>query len=134
MPGSVVVDASIIPCVQSLRQRRHLRMTLPSSTYTHPETFLSGVLGKRRLRAQEMARSFILNRRAMQGLLLFDTAGLRPVPGMLPAMVLMLPPAMVKAHNRADPGRNVAEYDPGTDAAWRAAPPHLVYVVQGRYY
>ncbi|CCF36974.1 hypothetical protein CH063_08413 [Colletotrichum higginsianum] len=134
MAGLVVMDASIIPCLQSLRRHRHLRMTLPSSTYTHPETFLSGVLGKRRRRVQERVRWFILNRHALQGLLLFDIAGLRPGPGMPPAIVLMLPPAMVMAHNRADPVRNVAEYDPGTDAAWRAAPPRMAGVVQARSY
>lgn len=77
--------------------------------------------------AYETARQLILDGHVVQGLLLFDMAvpRLRPDPGMPPAMSLLLPPAMVKARNWADPAvmrkqqmhmaqmvRTVAEYEP----------------------
>ncbi|GJC89464.1 non-reducing polyketide synthase curS2 [Colletotrichum liriopes] len=77
--------------------------------------------------AYETARQLIEDGHVVQGLLLFDMAvpRLRPDPGMPPAMSLLLPPAMVKARNWADPVimrnqqvhmaqmvRTVAEYNP----------------------
>ncbi|KAK6206418.1 beta-ketoacyl synthase domain-containing protein [Colletotrichum tabaci] len=77
--------------------------------------------------AYETARQLILDGYTVQGLMLFDMAvpRLRPDPGMPPAMSLLLPAAMVKARNWADPVvmrnqqahmaqmvRTVAEYDP----------------------
>ncbi|GKT89057.1 polyketide synthase [Colletotrichum tofieldiae] len=77
--------------------------------------------------AYETARQLIEDGHVVQGLLLFDMAvpRLRPDPGMPPAISLLLPPAMVKARNWADPiimrnqqvhmaqmVRTVAEYNP----------------------